>query len=192
VLKLRQRRYKNAVEQAAGILLTSCIVEGDQLVVLNCPYCGLDHAHSGHTSDTRRDRGRRVPHCSGSQDVREYRLWWSGRISTFATATVATSATPSPPNRRSSGHSQRPDWRKYVEGVEARLAAGERVYGGTSFERPTLELLTEIEEELLDVTGWGYVLWSRLQRMREAFNEMEQPGQDRGCHLSGSCTGETK
>jgi hypothetical protein len=79
-----------------------------------------------------------------------------------ATATPATTAT-----------GLRPGWPEFVAALESRLDAGERAYGDSSFKRPPGELTAEIEEELLDVAGWGFILWSRLHRMRAAL-EKEQ------------------
>ncbi len=51
--------------------------------------------------------------------------------------------------------------------INKRLATGERVYGDASFERPTAELIGEIEEELLDIVGWSYVVWCRLVALKK-------------------------
>lgn len=50
----------------------------------------------------------------------------------------------------------------------ARLDLGAEEYGSKSFDRPEAELRAEIEEEVLDIAGWAYVLWVRLRRLREA------------------------
>lgn len=34
--------------------------------------------------------------------------------------------------------------------------------------RPATELIAEVQEELADVCGWSAILWSRLQRLRDA------------------------
>lgn len=47
-----------------------------------------------------------------------------------------------------------------------RLEAGEREYGDVSFQRPMGELVDEVCEELLDVCGWSFVMWCRLQERK--------------------------
>ena len=51
--------------------------------------------------------------------------------------------------------------------VAQRLEQGRRQYGDQSFARPPAELAAEIEEELADVCGWAFVLWTRVRRLRE-------------------------
>ena len=49
--------------------------------------------------------------------------------------------------------------------LRERLEAGARSYGDASFGREPAELAGEIEQELLDVCGWAFVLWCRLRRL---------------------------
>jgi hypothetical protein len=56
-------------------------------------------------------------------------------------------------------------WPEFVEAVRGRLDKGRKAYGDLSFYRPVPHTLAEIEEELLDVLGWSFVLWYRLRRM---------------------------
>lgn len=55
----------------------------------------------------------------------------------------------------------------FIEALRARLDAGRREYGPQSFTRSPVELRGEIEEELLDVAGWAFVLWARMRKLRE-------------------------
>ena len=64
----------------------------------------------------------------------------------------------------------------FVAHVRARLEAGRQEYGDRSFDRPPAELLGEIEQELLDVCGWAYVLWSSVRRLRVAGRPKRQDG----------------
>lgn len=61
----------------------------------------------------------------------------------------------------------------FITELHRRLDAGHRAYGDGSFERDPLSLLKEIEEELLDVCGWGYILYTRLQRMKEQLAKLQ-------------------
>jgi len=49
----------------------------------------------------------------------------------------------------------------------SRLEAG-RVYETTNpaVERPTVDLIREIQEELEDVSGWSCALWARLEALK--------------------------
>ena len=59
----------------------------------------------------------------------------------------------------------------FMRGVASRLEAGAREYGDVSFERPATELLSEIEEELLDVCAWSFIAWTRLRAVAESAKE---------------------
>lgn len=54
----------------------------------------------------------------------------------------------------------------FVDAVRARLEAGRAAYGDRSFERPTSELVGELQQEALDLAGWGFVLWARLEALK--------------------------
>lgn len=70
------------------------------------------------------------------------------------------------------------DIAQFVAQLRARLAAGARQYGNRSFERPLAEVVEEIEQELLDVAGWGLIAWTRLQRVRAAVERVDREGHD--------------
>ena len=61
----------------------------------------------------------------------------------------------------------------FFELVAARLEAGRKEYGDRSFERKGEELIDEIIEELADVCGWSYILFDRLQKLREKIAKLE-------------------
>jgi hypothetical protein len=52
--------------------------------------------------------------------------------------------------------------------VRARLEAGRAAYGDLSFSAAPDALLGELQQEALDLAGWGYVLFERIERIREA------------------------
>ncbi len=56
----------------------------------------------------------------------------------------------------------------FIGAVRARLEKGRREYGEASFSRPPAELVGELEQEALDLAGWGFVLWCRLRALSEA------------------------
>jgi hypothetical protein len=57
--------------------------------------------------------------------------------------------------------------------LRERLEAGARTYGEASFQRHATELAAEIEEELLDVSGWAFILWCRLRRLRGCLDQKQ-------------------
>jgi len=70
------------------------------------------------------------------------------------------------------------DWQRayglFSRGVLQRLRVGAEVYGDKFFDRPPVELIDEIEAELLDVCGWGFILWSRLETTKKKIEEVER------------------
>ncbi len=54
----------------------------------------------------------------------------------------------------------------YTRAVRGRLLKGARTYGDSSFARPSPELIDEMAAEALDISGWGFILWTRLQQLR--------------------------
>lgn len=91
------------------------------------------------------------------------------RIDPPSRNTVRRSETPDP------GHSGTahvaPDpleaFGGFVSAVRSRLEAGRRAYGDRSFSAPPVRLLEELQAEALDLAGWGFVLWVRLEAMRK-------------------------
>jgi len=68
-------------------------------------------------------------------------------------------------------------WPLFASCVAARLEAGRREYGDKSFSREPTELVREVEEELFDVAGWAFILWSRMRDVREALEGL-RPAND--------------
>ena len=58
------------------------------------------------------------------------------------------------------------DWPQFMEAVRVRMERGRETYGDKSFLRAPDELAGEVEEELLDVAGWSFVLWNRIRELR--------------------------
>ena len=59
----------------------------------------------------------------------------------------------------------------YTTRTLRRLREGQDLYKDRAFSADPISLLNEIQEEILDICGWGYVLYKRLdkvQRMLEA------------------------
>lgn len=76
-------------------------------------------------------------------------------------------------------------FQSFVEQVRTRLQKGARQYGDRSFTRPVPELVGEIQEELADVCGWSFILWTRLQSMRSV---LPAKAKQRGGQVFGELT----
>ena len=61
-------------------------------------------------------------------------------------------------------------WGDFAKCVQARLEKGRHVYQDRSFSADPAELLEEIQQEALDLAGWGFVLWHRLEALRAAIS----------------------
>lgn len=55
----------------------------------------------------------------------------------------------------------------FIKALEPRLAQGADTYGDSSFKKGITQLIDEIEQELLDVCGWGWILWVKLHTLRD-------------------------
>jgi hypothetical protein len=58
-------------------------------------------------------------------------------------------------------------WPAFAAAVEARLQQGTTTYGNASFTRNPADLASEIEQELLDVCAWSFILWCRVRALRD-------------------------
>ena len=60
-----------------------------------------------------------------------------------------------------------PRWQKhfsdFINTVATRLETGHAEYGDGSFTRSHDELTEEIEEEILDIIGWAFIRWVKMQ-----------------------------
>lgn len=59
-----------------------------------------------------------------------------------------------------------------------RLRIGAEQYGDTSFGKGPDQLLNEIQEELLDVSGWAFILWCRIAQLQDRLRE-QKDGKDK-------------
>ena len=80
---------------------------------------------------------------------------------------------PSPPVERVSEPEQ-PDvldgFPAFTRAVRSRLDAGREAYGDRSFSADPSVLVAELLQEALDLAGWGFVLFRRLESMRAALS----------------------
>jgi hypothetical protein len=65
------------------------------------------------------------------------------------------------------------DFEDFSARVRRRLESGRIEYGDQSFKADSLVLLDEIEQELLDINGWSYVLFARIRKLRRSLLRAE-------------------
>ena len=61
-------------------------------------------------------------------------------------------------------------WPSLIDAVSACLEAGRTAYGDCSFTLPPERLAGEVEEELMDVAAWAFILWTRVYSLRDMLN----------------------
>jgi hypothetical protein len=61
----------------------------------------------------------------------------------------------------------------FLQQLRARLEAGAREYGDKSLVRSVAAIVNELDQELLDLPGWSYILW--CQAYRKAAGVQDQP-----------------
>lgn len=69
---------------------------------------------------------------------------------------------------------------EFVGQLRERLRLGAATYGNRSFERPIVELIHEVMEEAVDISGWSFLAWLRLSRLRAAVQRIEELGGNDG------------
>lgn len=52
---------------------------------------------------------------------------------------------------------------EFLESLSCRLEAGAAQYGNKSFAKNAAQLKNEMEQEILDIAGWAYVMWAKLR-----------------------------
>jgi hypothetical protein len=67
----------------------------------------------------------------------------------------------------------RDDYPGYCERIKARLDVGATLYGDKSLSRSPKELLKEIQEEIEDIAGWGFMLHCRVKKLIEALERVD-------------------
>jgi hypothetical protein len=60
---------------------------------------------------------------------------------------------------------------KFLTQIEQKMDRGRLEYGDSSFQKDTIPLLKDIQEELVDICGWSIILWTRLEKLKEALKD---------------------
>jgi len=67
-------------------------------------------------------------------------------------------------------------WDEFQEELKEKLNRGWVDYSDESFSRDPTSLLKEIQAEVLDITGWGMILWVRLKKLEKAMKGLDSSG----------------
>jgi hypothetical protein len=57
-------------------------------------------------------------------------------------------------------------FKKFVKLLDAKMLKGYKQYGDESFKREPSDLIGELQQEVIDISGWGMILYSRLEEMK--------------------------
>ena len=57
-------------------------------------------------------------------------------------------------------------WPEYEKRLKAKLQAGYEEHTDASFARTPEELIEELLDEAIDISGWGLVLFARIQGLK--------------------------
>jgi hypothetical protein len=81
----------------------------------------------------------------------------------------------------------------FINKLTDRLRKGAQLYEDKAFDRPLLDLLEEIEQEVLDQSAWGYLAYAKIQGLKRLAQKQSecmsakngQPGipDECGCHV---------
>jgi len=65
----------------------------------------------------------------------------------------------------------RSEFPAWSDKIRARCENGKLEYGDKSFSKDPLALIEELEQECLDIPGWSFITYCRLQQMKRALTE---------------------
>ena len=62
----------------------------------------------------------------------------------------------------------------FFERIRERLEKGGVEYAGKSFSKPIRELLSEVEEEIVDIAAWSFIGWTRIRNILRRLEEEDK------------------
>jgi hypothetical protein len=57
-------------------------------------------------------------------------------------------------------------FKKFVRLLDDKMKKGYKQYGDKSFERSPGYLVGELQQEVIDISGWGMILFARLEELK--------------------------
>ena len=68
------------------------------------------------------------------------------------------------------------EWTKFLQEVDTKLEIGAKRYPDhlkpPPDGKPILEIIKEWKEETVDIAGWGYVFWKRLDNLEREIRDL--------------------
>jgi len=64
----------------------------------------------------------------------------------------------------------------FAAAVQARLVQSAATYGDRSFGADPAALVVELKQECLDLAGWGFILWTRLEAIKASLADLNKLG----------------
>ena len=59
------------------------------------------------------------------------------------------------------------DFEEYITQLRAKVEEGAKEHGDKSYDLQASKVVVELQKECLDIAGWGYFLWRRLEKVRK-------------------------
>lgn len=81
-------------------------------------------------------------------------------------------STPVAPTMKIEEVEYQNDFIDFVADLQDRLGKGASEYDNKSFSKDPLTLVQEIQEELLDVANWSFILFKRLRIIEKALRDV--------------------
>ena len=66
---------------------------------------------------------------------------------------------------------------KFIKELDEKLLNGYKEYGDGSFTLSPKRLTAELKEEALDICGWGFILWVRLDELEKNAKKIQEENQ---------------
>jgi len=63
-------------------------------------------------------------------------------------------------------------WPAFADEIRRRLEAGKCLYGDASFQARPAALVREIDQEIMDIIGWSFILHVRLAALAEKLEKL--------------------
>lgn len=60
-------------------------------------------------------------------------------------------------------------FKQFVKDLDKKMLKGFKEYGDGSFSRDPRELMGELQQEAIDLAGWGMILWVRLNELKKEY-----------------------
>jgi hypothetical protein len=73
----------------------------------------------------------------------------------------------------------RDEFEKFVALLEKKLDVGAQQYGDASFSKHGVKIIDDVMEELMDVCGWSFVLYVKVNRLKERLANWESHAERR-------------